>query len=259
MAVGTVLFYMFIGDMDRCPVARLRTEVRAAKKHGSLGEEPVSEAIKPSSTIESNRPERSANRDVQWLGIVPSLLILSSLIAYSILRTAYGRFYSTFGLTPEDVGLDYAQTLARSTGLVLTWLLIPGFVLALSVTLIALLIVSRSEVLARSRVGARLLVWTPLHRVSAKEVLRFVAGATAITVFLSTLLTAFTMPLQAASYADYVHDGKATSLQSIGPFIQFDVRADQATYRVPVGDVVLITGNCPDAAVIGVGTVCRDW
>jgi hypothetical protein len=261
----------------------------------------VSEARAPSSaslsseleeSVKPNRAERPAGHG-QWMGLIPSLLVLSGLVAYSILRTAYGRFYAKFGLTPDDVGLDYGQTLARATGLVLTWLLLPGVVLAGSVTVIAVLILGQSKLLERSFTGSRLLSWMP--QVSVRQAFRLGLMATIVTVFLSRLLSAYTMPLQAASYASSVHDGTATSPEPIGPFVQFEVRADQAkaylkgslaeglnvprnvtflgqhdgtvilwdarnraVYRIPAGDVVLIIGNCPDAAEIGVGTICRE-
>jgi hypothetical protein len=261
------------------------TEVNAPSSDGL--------SSKAEEAVEPNRAEHPARRG-QWTGLIPSLLVLSGLVAYSILRTAYGRFYASFGLTPDDVGLDYGQTLARAAGLVVTWLLLPGVVLASSVTVIALLIVHQSEVLEQSSLGSRLLRWIPHPPVTVRQALRLGLMATIVTVFLSSLLTAYTMPSQAANYAQYVHDGKATSPQPVGPFVQFEVRADQAKvyvkgslaeglkiprdvtflgqhdgtvilwdarnkalYRIPAGDVVLISGNCPDAAEIGVGTICR--
>ena len=163
------------------------------------------------------------------------------------------------------------------------------------IVFLLILIAGRSETFARSQLGATLLTRMPIHEFSVREAFRLGVAIMVIAAFLSTLLSAFTMPLQAASYADYVHNGNATSIQPIGPFLQFEVRADQAkayikgslpvglrvprditflgqhdgvvilwdsrnqaVYRIPAGDVVLISGNCADAAVPGVGAICRD-
>jgi hypothetical protein len=59
----------------------------------------------------STRPGRA------WRFIRDNLavtLTLAGLLVYSSLRLSAGIFYGRFGFTPEDVGLGYAEILARS-------------------------------------------------------------------------------------------------------------------------------------------------
>lgn len=43
-----------------------------------------------------------------------TLLALFALVAYAVLRVVYGRFYGEFGLSPEELGLGYAELLAQA-------------------------------------------------------------------------------------------------------------------------------------------------
>lgn len=57
-----------------------------------------------------------------------AILAVSGVVMYSILTLANGRFYGALSVSPNDVGLGYANTLASSVGAVLTLV----FVLALA-------------------------------------------------------------------------------------------------------------------------------
>jgi hypothetical protein len=66
-------------------------------------------------------------RGLSWreaLGHVPALLLLGGLLMYAYLSVCYERFYGSLGVEPNDVGLTYTGTLARSSGFVIVYLLI---------------------------------------------------------------------------------------------------------------------------------------
>jgi len=54
-----------------------------------------------------------------------------TVIAYVTLRSVYTRFYDPLGVTPEEVGLDQAEVLVRSAGLVVLIAMLCGVVLYL--------------------------------------------------------------------------------------------------------------------------------
>ena len=56
-----------------------------------------------------------ARQIVAWAGnnATATLTLLAALI-YATLRLSYSEFYSTLGVAPEDVGLDYAEILGQS-------------------------------------------------------------------------------------------------------------------------------------------------
>lgn len=82
--------------------------------------------------VSERQPEQSPRGLGSWAGrnLLASLTILG-VVLYGLIRLWYQAFYGPFGLAPEDVGLDYAETLARSAGLIvwLTILLAPFVVL----------------------------------------------------------------------------------------------------------------------------------
>jgi hypothetical protein len=50
------------------------------------------------------------------LGHLPAVVLVSGLLMYGYLSICYERFYRSLGVDPNDVGLTYAGTLARSSG-----------------------------------------------------------------------------------------------------------------------------------------------
>jgi hypothetical protein len=66
---------------------------------------------------------------------VTALLSLAGLGFYALLRVAYMRFYAPFGLSPDDLGLGYAQLLAQAAIGVILLLAAAGLVIALLVGL----------------------------------------------------------------------------------------------------------------------------
>jgi hypothetical protein len=71
-----------------------------------------------------------ASTGLPWreaLSYTPALLLLSGLLMYGYLSLCYQRFYGSLGVDPNDVGLSYAGTLARSSGFVFVYLLFVAY------------------------------------------------------------------------------------------------------------------------------------
>ena len=50
-------------------------------------------------------------------GIVGAMALLSGVVVYGLLATAYDKFYAELGLTPADVGMQYGKTLGGAAAL----------------------------------------------------------------------------------------------------------------------------------------------
>jgi hypothetical protein len=70
------------------------------------------------STAWSDRELRATRAAARWIFTNPLPTITLGLLLYGMLRLAYTTFYDEFGVTPEQVGLTYAETLSRSAVLV---------------------------------------------------------------------------------------------------------------------------------------------
>jgi hypothetical protein len=64
--------------------------------------------------------------------VAPLIVTLLAAYDYVIARYAYEQFYGAFGVTPEDVGLGYAETLTRSSNALIE-AVVAGVLLAWSV------------------------------------------------------------------------------------------------------------------------------
>jgi hypothetical protein len=60
-------------------------------------------------------------------GTVAPILALSAVVLYAYLAICYDRFYGSLGVDPNDVGLSYTGTLARSSGFALGYLLVAAW------------------------------------------------------------------------------------------------------------------------------------
>jgi hypothetical protein len=78
---------------------------------------------------------------LKWLAASQVLLVASGLVLYASLTIAYRRFYERLDISPDDVGLGYANTLARSSGL----MIILVFILILVVTPTAIIWLERKR------------------------------------------------------------------------------------------------------------------
>jgi hypothetical protein len=54
------------------------------------------------------------------LGYLPVIIVASGLLMYAYLSICYDVFYGSLGVDPNDVGLSYTGTLARSSGFAIT-------------------------------------------------------------------------------------------------------------------------------------------
>jgi hypothetical protein len=89
--------------------------------------------------VRDEEREHQGAADLQWLtlpwrdalGHLPAVLIASGLLLYGYLSICYYRFYGSLGVDPNDVGLSYTGTLARSSGFVAAYLLIVFFMIPL--------------------------------------------------------------------------------------------------------------------------------
>ena len=70
---------------------------------------------KPTATTASD-----GSSDAWWKdapGIVGAIALLSGVVVYGLLATAYDKFYAELGLTPADVGMQYGKTLGGAAAL----------------------------------------------------------------------------------------------------------------------------------------------
>jgi hypothetical protein len=68
-----------------------------------------------------------ARRGLPWrdaLGHLPAILLTAGLFMYAYLSVCYDRFYGRLGVDPNDVGLSYTGTLARSSGFVIVYVVL---------------------------------------------------------------------------------------------------------------------------------------
>jgi hypothetical protein len=68
-------------------------------------------------------PERPKLSWRDALGHLPAFVIAGGLVLYGYLSISYYSFYSRLGVDPNDLGLSYTGTLARSSGFVVAYLL----------------------------------------------------------------------------------------------------------------------------------------
>jgi hypothetical protein len=69
--------------------------------------------------VESTADRKFVLTSVPWLSNATAILTVVGVIIYGLLNVGYSAFYQQFGISPDEVGLGYFGTLARSTGLVL--------------------------------------------------------------------------------------------------------------------------------------------
>lgn len=84
------------------------------------------------------------------------LLSLSGAVTYVVVRVAETRFYMRFGVQPEEVGLTYAETLARSATTVVAEILVCSLVFGL----FGLVLLYRDRPQLRPLVVVLFVVWT---------------------------------------------------------------------------------------------------
>jgi hypothetical protein len=121
--------------------------------------EPISDAQQPN----TGRERRRGRWDPSYAAVAITLI---GGLAYTFLRLAYGSFYAALHTTPEEVGLNYSQTIVRGV--------IPSLTIAMSVFMaVALLLVILISIIGYFGVGFNLLrmlwtYWRSLRRLRAQ-------------------------------------------------------------------------------------------
>ena len=123
-------------------------------------------------------------------------LALGAAIWYGFLWITYNRFYEPLGISPSDVGLNYANILANSVGAAVTFL-VPVAVLVMALLSLAVLV--RSFGYRRGFNPSRL-IYVKILRNLLVTVALLVVG-----------LLVYVFPVRAANAADQVKQGEAVS------------------------------------------------
>jgi hypothetical protein len=79
------------------------------------------------------------------LGHATAVLLVGGLVIYGYLSVCYDRFYSRLGVEPNDVGLTYTGTLARSSGFVILYLFIIVYLFSAPVATLQAIRIRRLE------------------------------------------------------------------------------------------------------------------
>jgi len=163
--------------------------------------------------------ERSGGFD--WIKALPVALSVAGIVLYGVITIADERFYEALGITSGDVGLSYANTLVRASGLVIMF----GVLVAL---ILLLLFVGRGsaevsydprEIMRRAGEESRFRETLLATRLKVKERKKFQRAVRRRTYFLMGVLVlvllAAVLPvlyINAAHRANLVSQGR-----SVGP------------------------------------------
>jgi hypothetical protein len=154
-----------------------------------------------------------------WVKALPVALSFAGIVLYGVITIADERFYEALGVTGGDVGLSYANTLVRASGLVIMFGVLAALILFLLVFPRASLEVSPQEMLLRAREGPEFREELVAVRLKARARKKFQKAVRRRTYFLMGVLTfvllAAILPvlyLNAANRASLVSQG-----HSVGP------------------------------------------
>jgi hypothetical protein len=158
----------------------------------------------------SDKPEDAGKKGGPWRSKWPSglehtasLLAISAILGYIILRLAYGQFYSGLGVDPSDVGLGYANTIANSADFLLYAILSYVVIAAIAAVVVGVLtfIVDRDFRRWRERFKHTILSSVP-------------------RVLMLLLLASFVRFLYiGTANAQAVREGRPVAYNRIGPFL----------------------------------------
>jgi hypothetical protein len=157
---------------------------------------------------------------IDWLDT--GKLALAAVIWYGFLWISYNRFYEPLGISPNDVGLNYATILANSVGAAVAFLI--PFLLAIT-SFLYLAVTSRVLAWFMSR-GNRA---RPPNSASASLFnIRNASSAIAVTVLASTGFLVYLFPVRASIEAQRAKHGRGASpLYTLGaPAPVLTIRAD---------------------------------
>jgi hypothetical protein len=188
-----------------------------------------------SETPNAELPEGRRRDFVSLLSVLQSLLAGGGLILYGALNLAYARFYDRLGLSPNDVGLGYASTLIRSSGLLI--------LVVIPLVLTAGLFVMRRRPRTRKSSAASPFIVSARHEglEARKRWPRFTALRPIAVWLLGLALGVFTalilpviatqiarLPEAVSSRVEAVKQGREVSPLRWGPLTILDVSATEA-------------------------------
>lgn len=85
------------------------------------------------------------------LGHSIALVTILGVVLYGAIRLSYAIYYGKLGLTPEEVGLGYAEILARSAMGIVVLIMIVVLTITAYTALLSFLVTLRRSLRARSR------------------------------------------------------------------------------------------------------------
>lgn len=232
--------------------------------------------------VRDDQQLKETRRGLPWretLSHTPALLLVGGLLMYAYLSLCYDLFYGRLGIDPNDVGLSYTGTLARSSGFVVVYLAVVFFVW---LYFVQFALVPRHRELELSPVRVRIavaltgittavLLWWPMH--ASENAAKYVQAGNPVTpIRLTTppeLVPLPPFPVLAihadpaivepagkprdSPAADQLRGKKLLYLgQSGGTVVLYDADLQGAIY-VSASSIVLYVTNCrgkppPDAA-----------
>jgi hypothetical protein len=180
-----------------------------------------------SETANAEPSDRQRVNFVSLLSVLQSILAAGGLVLYVALNLAYARFYDRLGLSPDDVGLGYASTLIRSSGLLLL-VVTPLFLT------IALFFIRRRPHAKGSSITSRLVVITTpkpypkrMDPWLASQIINFVGFLMAAGIFF-ILGQVARLPEAVSSRVEAVKQGREVTPLRVGSLTILDVTATQA-------------------------------
>lgn len=204
VVAGATLLAMRAASRQQSPVVR------------EIVREPIVEV--PAPVVEVIPQQSGSSARVSRLRRIAGVLALLGVITYVYLTVVYDRFYSVLHVDPADVGLGYATTLSRSSGLIV-------IVVAIIGALLFLLRWIRTSLVAAV---AAVTDFPPLAVVAIPALL---VGVAALWAALPVLTSPYTEPTREASMAARaVLAGKPVAQVRLGNLTTvIDLRAEAVT------------------------------
>ena len=210
-------------------------------------------------------PDEKPDGGLDWrkdvLGNVPGVLLVGAALMYGYLSICYDRFYGSLGVDPNDVGLSYTGTLARSSGFVAIYLVVLYLLLTPILGSIAEWRARRSRfdsavlfLIASAMLFGVMILLPVVAKESAEDVMRGegVAPIYPLTTSLPPILAIRADPAivepagmpEEVRAAKQLRDRKLLYLgQANSTVVLYDSDANQAIY-VPASSIILRVTNC---------------
>jgi hypothetical protein len=193
------------------------------------------------------------------LGYVSAIVLVGGLFVYSLLSSLYELFYGRLGVDPNDIGLTYAGTLARSSGFVSAYIIVAIMIFTIRYLLMRMeepsLLLSRLYMLGVALLVVIAFGWPSLK---AKQAANAVEAGQPVGPIV--VLSPFELPLLAiradpvtvepsgkpneSPATDRLQHAKLLYLgQTGGTVVLYNAATQRAVY-VPASEVILQVANC---------------